>query len=207
MWISMLTINPENGDANADLKDANQLHKTVMSGMPETCDTPVLYRTDRSRNGRFQVTVVSHVQPNWEKIQSGTTPYLLEPPSVKAYDPEMSNGDLLRFRLKAHPTVSKKIGELGHRDRGRPLFIRTPEDRREWLRRRSEKLGFSLLDCDEIETGTIRCQRPEGRIEIPYVTFQGIIRVDDVRTFIDALGRNVGQKRAFGCGMLSVMRI
>jgi len=199
-----MTLNPENGEANRDIGNADQLHKTVMSGMPESCDTPVLYRLDRNRG--FQVTVVSHVQPNWTGLVDGTNPYLLEPPSIKPYDPVISTGDVLRFRLRAHPTVSKKIGDLGHDDRGKPLFIRTTDAREEWLHGRASKLGFSVLGCQEVEIGSIHCKRKEGCIKIPYVTFQGTLRVDDDRTFIETLGRNVGQKRAFGCGLLSIMR-
>ncbi|MBU2550108.1 MAG: type I-E CRISPR-associated protein Cas6/Cse3/CasE [Proteobacteria bacterium] len=148
---------------------------------------------------------------------------------TKPYAPRLKSGDRLAFQLTANPIRSKrddngrlhrhdvvmdsklKMKKEGVREEDRP--DRAEVVQREsvlWLSERAAKNGFSVREA-EIRADGYRQhmfrKRPGSRpVRISTVEFTGILEVDDVDKFLNALYRGIGPGKAFGCGLMLVMR-
>ncbi|MEX2717827.1 MAG: type I-E CRISPR-associated protein Cas6/Cse3/CasE [Candidatus Sigynarchaeota archaeon] len=138
-------------------------------------------------------------------------------------------GALLRFRLKANPT--KKTGTTRRDDRlagkaknnGKRVPLVGRAARLAWLASRAKISGFEIvrvvdtapaqMDWDD-ERGvaavvdysflTTRGFRKGSTITFKGVTFDGILRVTDLVTFMTAMRTGIGPGKSFGFGLLSV---
>jgi hypothetical protein len=104
-------------------------------------------------------------------------------------------GATLQFRLNAN--ITHKIGTTGKRASW-PLQETAPRLR--WLERRAEASGFSVQDV-AAETGRAFIRKGKG-FWIDDTRFTGVLRVTDAARFAAALVGGVGQRSAFGFGLL-----
>ncbi len=128
---------------------------------------------------------------------------------IKAYEPllnRIENGGVWHFRLTANPTVSKasSVGE-----RGKVLGHVTPAYQKQWLMRRAEKHGFSLLEdgFDVVQSQWLRFRKGTdgGRpVTLLSVTYEGVLTITDAAVFQATLTEGVGRGKAYGMGMLTV---
>lgn len=219
MYLSRLLLNPMDRRVQRDLSDCHQLHRTVMSGFPETEGNPreefkVLYRLEV--RDRPALLVQSVVIPDWQALSNG---YLIAPAetkSIAAQYERLSQGMVLRFRLAANPTkkIDTKSGPDGRRRNGRRVDLRTEEEQIDWLVRKGEQGGFSLLRLQgnpEVFDVVVRPQKvggrgkhPNGRLTFSGVVFDGRLQVTDEGRFRDTLQNGIGSAKAFGYGLLSV---
>lgn len=90
---------------------------------------------------------------------------------------------------------------------------------RQWLAERAAKLGFQvvktatagLMDSEEIENFDIVSRdwpilkRGHRTIRLSRVTYEGLLRVDDLDTFKQTLMNGIGREKAFGMGLMTVI--
>ncbi len=160
MYLSRLILNPRSRAVWRDLADCQELHRTVMSGFPDSDDGSsararfaVLHRVDTEpRTGRPVLYVQSRVKPDWSRLPEG---YLadvgpeVENPACKSMDralEALAEGMVLRFRLRANPTrkIDTKTGPDGKRRHGRRVELRTEAEQIAWLERKGREAGFAL---------------------------------------------------------------
>ena len=115
------------------------------------------------------------------------------------------NGGKWRFRLTANPTISKSHGKV--------LAHITPKYQKKWLSDRAEKCGFSL-DDDEFQTVQSKWynfHKKDGdksaNIRLLSVTFEGILTISNAEKFKEILCNGIGREKAYGQGLLTVVRI
>lgn len=153
---------------------------------------------------------------------------------TRDYAPVVSPGMKLRFDLRASPTVTRKEGDAKSRRQhidvvmdakhrqarqcGYEKWSQLPNDQRpplydlvqsvctQWLRRRGERLGFSLLDELQVHSyGRHQLLRKGGsNIVLSTVDFSGGLQIDDVNAFTAAVYDGIGRGKAFGCGLLLI---
>ncbi|MFC3284071.1 type I-E CRISPR-associated protein Cas6/Cse3/CasE [Litchfieldella rifensis] len=145
----------------------------------------------------------------------------------KPLTPAFSVGDRLAFRLRANPTVARRVEGAKHSPRSDVLMVakkpfppgqRTSTEcveamdqaARDWLATRAERLGFHLPVTPEV--GTYRqhvLQKPGRRdaIQFSSVDYEGLLEVTDPGRLIEALARGIGRAKAFGCGLLLLRRL
>src|SRR5215210_161188 len=127
MYLSRLTLNPRSRQVRRELADLQQLHRTVMSGFPNTDDPQprrshgVLYRVEPFIQGPPQLLVQSLTKPDWrldERLLPGTT---AETKGIGALVDVLAVGDRLRFRLLANPTrkIARHTADGERRRQGR----------------------------------------------------------------------------------------
>ena len=229
MYLSRLVINPRNPDARRDLDDLYSMHRRVMSAFPQV-DGPgdartqlaVLHRLDvDQRNGATVLLVQSGVKPDWNSLPPG---YLALPgtpgdnPATKSITQTLttlSQGQILRFRLRANPTkkIDSKSGPDGRRRNGRRVDLRTEMQQIDWLCRRGEQGGFRLLPVQPgsivpaVRTSIAEKHRTNGRsgiLTIAAVLFEGALQICDADEFRRTISEGVGPSKSFGCGLLSI---
>lgn len=109
------------------------------------------------------------------------------------------------FRLVANPTVRRIPKEhmvMAHI---------TSDHQKEWLLKRAERLGFELKEEEFQVTGSRWYHFRKNKVEKAYVsllavTFEGILTVKDAKLFKQTLCSGIGREKAFGMGLLTVVR-
>lgn len=146
--------------------------------------------------------------------------------TCKPFEPGLSTGDQLAFRLRANPTVARRVEGAKHSPRSDVLMAakkpfpsgqRTSEEcvkamdhaAREWLQSRAEGGGFRLTVDPEVSGYRQHALRKPGRrdaIQFSSVDYEGLLEVTDPGKLIETLALGMGRAKAFGCGLLLVRR-
>ena len=172
MYLSQLQLNPRDRGARQCIRDAHDLHRTVMRAFSQapakTNSGPreqfgVLYRLEtHPRRPEVKVLVQSLAEPDWSKVDMG---FFSAWPECKRIDRSLDalgEGMILSFRLRANPTrrVHREPDEAGTRRwKGKRVALTVQRDpvtgevtkdadqmRLEWLQRKGEQGGFELVE-------------------------------------------------------------
>lgn len=217
MILSRLLLNPHSRQVQRDVADVYQLHRSVMNGFPERLPSEerVLFRLDEDHDGRPTLLVQSQTAPDWSGLAASylrpSDPFDPIPnPAVKRVELAFRAGQMLRFRLRANPTVKQKQDgqKQGHR-----VAIAREEKQLEWLSRKAEAGGFRIRPTDvrvaELgrEFGLTKVDPQADKrhhVELHVVQFDGFLQVADPACFAKTLRAGIGSAKGFGCGLLSL---
>lgn len=166
-----------------------------------------LWRID-SLGGELYIIVLSETKPDLVSFCeqfSDTNHY-----ETKEYDGLMSRitaGSRWRFRLTANPTrsICSNKGE-----RGKVVAHITPEYQRNWLIEKGRTNGFAV-SSDSFDIVQCKWQRfykkGEKYVTLLSVTYEGVIDVTNPELFRNALVNGIGRGKAYGMGLMTVMRV
>jgi len=217
MYLSRLALNLRSRQVRSELADFYQMHRTVMSAFPEKLqpNERVLFRLDiHPRTGVPILLVQSQYQPDWCFLTRPDKDYLLlgedlalglENPAVKTVNLAFTPGQVLSFRLRANPTVKK---DRPGKKQGRRVGLLRQEDQLDWLKRKIEVGGASLLSAsfthDQFATGKL--YRGSSTHDLQYVAVQidGTLQVKDPARFQETLQAGIGSGKGMGFGLLSL---
>jgi CRISPR system Cascade subunit CasE len=219
MYLSKLQLNPRHTQARRDLANPYSMHATLCwafrkPGVGEVppCERgktvePFLWRLEQT--GRDAILLVqSLTSPDWQALLDRHPGYAeLDEASPKPFEPTLQPGQLLRFRLRANPTVTKFDPEKG---RGKRLGLAKLEEQLAWLHRQAEHSGFEVVGAMVSSSERVRARKrrddgDEGHvITLQSVTYDGHLRVNDPDTFLIALQNGLGHAKALGFGLLSI---
>jgi CRISPR system Cascade subunit CasE len=201
MYLSRLIIDGMNRNGRITLSNPYKMHQFVLSGFPDFKDQieeRVLYRLEpEQRNSHSVILVQSLSAPNWnDNSMNG-----LRNVQTKQFSPKLTEGQLVRFRLRANPTVKKE---------GKRFGLLKEEEALSWLRRKAEAAGFSLAESSPIivSEGAIKAKRGKSRqLTFQSYLFQGVINVRDPERLLSTLPKGIGSAKAFGFGLLSLSAV
>ena len=218
MYLSRIELDTKSRETMRALASPSRFHGAVERA----------FDGDRSRNlwridtlgDRTYLLLLSRELPRLDALaaQFGYGQY-----ETRDYDKLLSriaDGRRFRFRLVANPTFSKSPGKDAavSKTRGKVIGCGTPEFQAEWLCRRAESHGFSVMYTDENETRcsfTITKSRrlsfdkgSDGRnVKLLSVTYEGELTVTDAEKFKALLCDGIGRGKAYGQGMMTVVSI
>lgn len=124
---------------------------------------------------------------------------------------KLRNDQSWKFRLHANP-VRSSPRERDKYGRGKVFAHITIEQQMQWLMKRSETCGFSLkpeeytvvhTDWKRFKKGS----RKQHRVVLRTATFEGLLTITDVQRFRQSLTHGIGRAKAYGCGLMTIMRI
>jgi CRISPR system Cascade subunit CasE len=198
MYLSRLILNLRNRAVQRDLADRYELHRTVMSGFDVQFPDGerILFRVELTKRGAYcPILVQSQFAPRWDESERlGTGDYLSAAPQTREVRPQVTVGQLVRFRLQANPTVKREGKRHG-------LF--SEEHMLDWLSRKGEHNGFSF-DPSNVRVSPLGRITGKKRQQTWFAAqFDGILRVNDQR-FEVVLREGLGTGKAFGFGLLSI---
>ncbi len=206
MWLSKLILNPRSWAVRRDLANPYEMHRTLSWSVAEALQARqerLLWRVEPVRFGPPVVLVQTLTKPDWSEVFDRFPDYgELDPTSPKFFQPVFSQGQVLRFRLQANPTIKRL--EKRH-------ALRRWEEKAEWLRRKLENAGAELLQL--VITGERRVQawKPGKAGETPIifhaVLYEGLLRVVDPSRLESALAHGIGPAKGLGMGLLSLARV
>jgi len=206
LYLSRLTLNLRSDAVRRDLRDVQQLHRTVMAQFDERAGNraaqQVLFRLDLGRDTAPRLLIQSGQAPRWALDDH----YALHPPETKNVEAALAaiaRGQRLRFRLRANPTKRPP-------DPKRPNAPRLPltrwDDRVNWLARKFAHAGAKLLEGNlDVVSQPRDIGRTNGhRVTIWPVLFEGQLTIEDPDSLRHAIVTGIGPARAYGNGLLSV---
>lgn len=226
MFLSKLILNMRDRQARSDLARPYELHRTLMNRYPyprvrDRCD--LLFRVESTRTGPPVVLVQTRDAPDWSSLPPD---YLLQRAESRPLDLVISDGQRLRFRLRANPTkrVAAKNEKLGAVMAGKRVGMLSETEQIRWLLRKGETGGFripgSWVDAKHPETGG-EVQLPNFRVDVVpegsdrngkpghggvflAVRFEGVLEVTDTARLQQTVAEGIGSAKAFGFGLLSL---
>ncbi|MFC5697831.1 type I-E CRISPR-associated protein Cas6/Cse3/CasE [Pseudomonas sp. GCM10022186] len=203
MHLSRLTLDPRSTQARRDLGDAYEMHRTLVRAFVvdgHSAPARFLWRLEAGGNAWATpvVLVQAAVEADWSVLQ-GLPSYLQRPVESKrlALEEWVEGGGRYRFRLQANPTVTR---------RGKRHGLVGEAEQLAWLGRQGERHGFSVEAALVTASDVLASRKGEGRISVQRACFEGVLQVQSLDTFSRALIAGIGPAKAFGCGLLSVVR-
>ena len=195
MYLSRIDIDSSSPSARKALASPEVMH-AIIEKCFETSERN-LWRIDGLR-----LLVVSTALPSYPEaaLQLG------ELPVSKDYDPFLSKiieGNIYCFRLTANPVHSIKMSSG---ERGKVLAHVTISQQIDWLGKKAEKFGCKPKQFSITESGFVIFRRQGKQVTLKLATFEGNLIVTDRELFVAALTGGVGRGKAYGAGMLTVMR-
>jgi CRISPR system Cascade subunit CasE len=222
MFLSQLTLNPRSREAQRDISDPYQLHKTLTTrcfagdSIVAQRNTPraeavaahgLLFRLDADplRN-QLVILAQSHVRPNWGGLPDGYT-LAINGPKVIDLRNVLLAGQTFRFRLRASPT--KRLGNSTEfkQDAGKRVPIKIEEEQVKWLHRKGEQHGFRVLRVHTTERDLQVGRKAGHEMHWHSVCFDGVLAVTDPVALHTAVECGIGTAKGMGFGLLSLAPI
>ncbi len=206
LYLSRLTLDPRSRQAQSELRDPYEMHRTLSKAFGEGDEAQALarclFRMEESPRGELTVLVQSRSEPAWDRL-TASPGYLREPPQVKPFAPALRAGQTLAFRLRANPTRRQSAKPEGRR-MGNRVGLYTDEARLAWLSRKASESGFGLCSVTQTGEDAPECRAKSRRAVFSAVRFEGVLRVTDPERLSSALAGGVGAGKGFGFGLLSL---
>jgi CRISPR system Cascade subunit CasE len=200
MYLSKIMIR------GAACRNPYEIHRELWRLFPEDAEASrdFLFRVGQSERNRAEILMQSMREP---EISSNAAQIL----ACKEYPLSLKAGQRLRFLLVANPikTISDELGRINAD--GEPKKCRVPlvreDDQRGWIERK-------LLNAASLESLVIDPAFPlrfkkgkEDRAgKIQPISFQGVLKVEDAGDMMGLVRNGIGPAKAFGCGLLSLVR-
>lgn len=211
MLLSRLVLNPRAFAARRDLSSPYELHATLCRAFaaPDEAVPRFLWRLEPPRNRALPTVLVQSADvPGWEVLTADAfSGYLAEQPETKPVPLEhLQLGQILRFRLKANPTVTKRGPDdpAKHKRHG----LKDIEAQLEWLTRQGQKGGFTVVGAMVAQSERVQMFKHKGGspITVQSVLYEGHLKVADLEPFEAALAAGLGHAKALGFGLLSIAK-
>lgn len=208
MYISRVKIDTEDRKKVRDLSRVVAIHNWVEKCFPEEFSsesrTRKLWRIDQIK-GHNYLLIVSENPPTKDRLEKYG---VLGTAEVKSYDNFIENieeGKSYAFRIVLNPVVSKMEDPDRKRGRVKPV----PNDQQiQFLYDRSEKNGFTL-NQEEFSvinrSEVIFNKSSQKSIRLSKATYEGRLTVINKGQFVETLTKGIGKKKAYGCGMMTVI--
>ena len=208
MYLSRVALDVHKRSTMTALANPQQFHGAVEQAFAGERRRR-LWRLDQLGD-RLYLLLLSEDTPDLRHMveQFGTG----EIPETKDYTPLLERigpGTIWRFRLTANPTKSVPDPKDPVK-RGKICAHVTTEYQEKWLLERGEKCGYRLIPDGFAVT---QCQwrrfqkGHKGRpVSLLSVTYEGVLEVTEAEKFQRVLTEGMGRGKAYGLGLMTVMR-
>ena len=166
-----------------------------------------LWRID-NLNDVWYLLILSEKEPDFSQFCEKFS-YSKESWETKDYTPlleRLQNDTVWKFRLTANPTVSRSHKKNNH---GQIYAHITTEFQMKWLSDRSEKHGFKLYPdlFSVVECKWKHFRKKDTRpFSLLSVTYEGILKITNSELFRNVMINGIGRGKAYGMGLLTVVR-
>lgn len=221
MYLSRIRLNTKKRETMKALANPQCIHGAIEALNAETDDWAEsaneskrprsLWRID-TLNGEMYLLVLTQEAPKLSRAaeQFGYGGISVE---TKAYAPLLDRiavGERWRFRLTANPVKSLKKGDSPE-SRGKVTALISVGQQEEWLASHAQSYGFMLKPGEFRVTHSQKYNfQKHGRgksVSLLSVTFEGVLTVTDAERFREALTQGIGRGKAYGNGLMTVVRV
>ncbi|MDR3766400.1 MAG: type I-E CRISPR-associated protein Cas6/Cse3/CasE [Butyricicoccus sp.] len=208
MYLSRVELDTSRRSMIRALDMPNLIHGAVESAFSGERERN-LWRIDPLQ-GKLYLLLVSPAKPDLQRLvqQFGVPGQSWE---TRDYSPLLGciqAGSVWGFRLTANPT--KSCASKAGTERGVVHAHISTRYQEEWLLRQAEKHGFRLAEdgFSVVQTKWYAFRKGNigNRVTFLSVTYEGTLQVTDPEVFRHALIQGIGRGKAYGMGMLTVIR-
>ncbi len=208
MYLSRIALDTGRRETMRALYTPSMLHGAVEASFPGE-RARRLWRVDALR-GQTYLLLLSGEKPELSGVQAqfGFPDRTWETKDYQQLLDRIQEKSQWRFRLACNPTKSVPAGEG---KRGRVEAIAIAARQREWLARQGTRHGFSVAEegFDVVSSEWKRFSKgnEKGReVVLLQAVFEGRLTVTDADAFKRTLTQGIGRGKAYGLGMMTVMR-
>lgn len=204
--LARIRLNPHSRDVQRDLRDATQMHRTVMRMVPDGLgDAPrhkagLLYRLDETDT--FSTLLVQAASLDTARLPAG-----YGQADVKSLAPmftALRKGLGIRYRIVVNPAKRERLPMEEKGKRGRIVPLAGTDADQWWLRRAAEVgLDLHILNPTSMEPVRSRGQNTPG-MRHSLLRYDGTASVTDPDALRDHLVRGIGRGKPYGAGLLSL---
>ncbi len=215
MYLSRVFLDSRNRLTMLALAFPNRFHGAIEECFHRS-DTRKLWRIDNLHD-KLCLLILSEEKPELSYIcsQFSESKDSWESKDYSPFLDSLRSNTIWRFRLTANPThsePSKLKSESGtdKRSRGKVFAHITVDSQEQWLYKHASQHGFELFENEFTVVGTKWQHFQKGSersIKILSVTYEGILHIVNVNLFRDALLKGIGRGKAYGMGLLTIMRV
>ncbi len=205
-------MDPRNACARYAVAHPQFLHQQLqeafpMNNMKQSArrDANVLYMAAKDSD-RTTLYVQSDVLPSWTCLEHKGF-HLEGVKDITRMEDMFQEGSAFAFSLLANTTTGN-IERYGNKRRR--YLLKTPEEKLSWLNRRAEQNGFMVVNAtvnvQKTLRSTIDISKQTGNFSLVGTAFEGVLKITDPALFKAAFRKGIGQGKAYGFGMLMLMR-
>lgn len=207
MYLSRVQIDTDNR-----IKVRNLTHLGVYHDWVERSFPAEIVRGERTRklwridylHGKEYLLIVSEEKPDLTELCRYGVDGSAASKDYDTFLEKLKAGMKCRFRVVLNPVVAVSAG-IGKRGRIMPHI--TVQHQMDYLKNRSERQGFILVDGEYAitERSFVVWRKNSERIRLSRVVYEGVLTIKDVELFRKLLIEGMGKKKAYGFGMMTVI--
>ena len=204
--LTQLLLDPTSRRVQTDLRDAHELHRTLMTLAPDgiggqaRATSGLLYRIETDVVGRLRILTQSITEPELHRLPDGYT--VAGTTTLTGMLASLGHGVAVRYRILANP--SKRAGKSDPRA-GKIIAV-PAADRQAWWAAKAATHGLDVQSVVVTQTPTIIGTKSVGghRVQHASARFDGFGIVTDPDALGAAIRSGVGRGKSHGCGLLSL---
>lgn len=210
MYLSRIELNHNKRETQIALHSLARFHGAIESAFKESTKTRKLWRIDTLQGNQY-LLIVSESKPNFTNLikQFGFDNQTGESLSYDAFIDRIKNGQKWQFRLVANPTQS--VSNKNHSERRGKIKAEVSDQYlREWILRKAKQNGFHIIDEVFIRNKkwySFKKGKNAYHVRFKAVTFEGFLEVTDETLLKQAMIAGIGREKAYGMGMITLMRV
>ncbi|MEU5083325.1 MULTISPECIES: type I-E CRISPR-associated protein Cas6/Cse3/CasE [Streptomyces] len=204
--IARIRLNPHSRDVQRDLRDATEMHRTVMRMAPDDLgNSPryqagLLYRLDETDTSSVLLVQAASLDPSRLPAGYGHA----EVKSLAPMFTALRKGLGVRYRILLNPTKRERLSLEEKGQRGRIVALSGADADQWWLRRAAEAgLDIHVLTPTSMEPARPR-NREADRMRHSLLRYDGTATVTDPDALRDAVLHGIGRGKPYGAGLLTL---
>ncbi|MET8779166.1 type I-E CRISPR-associated protein Cas6/Cse3/CasE [Nocardia sp. NPDC004654] len=205
LWLTRIQLNLRDTAVRRDLRNAIELHRTLMTLMPDGLgdtarqQTGLLYRIDETPT-TTQLLIQSQHAPDLTKL-----PTSYGQAATRTLDQLLDNlttGAYVRYRIIGNPT---KRNPRGHSEPGKIRVLRGP-DADQWWVQRAHNSGLTINTLTATHLDDVRGTKNKATAPIRHAAtrFDGTATITQPDQLRHAITTGIGRGKSYGCGLLSL---
>ncbi|MFF9105225.1 type I-E CRISPR-associated protein Cas6/Cse3/CasE [Streptomyces rubrogriseus] len=204
--LARIRLNPHSRDVQRDLRDATQMHRTVMRMVPDNLgdaprqQTGLLYRLDETDTSSTLLVQAAQLDPARLPTGYGQADVKSLAPMFTA----LRKGLGVRYRIVLNPAKRQRLSLTEKGKRG-PIVPLSGADADQWWARRAAEAG---LDLHVMTPTAMDPVRPRSTATQPMrhslIRYDGTATVTDPTTLAHTLLAGIGRAKPYGAGLLSI---
>lgn len=205
--LARIQLNPHSREVQRDLRDATQMHKTLMRLVPDHLgdtprqDTGLLFRLDETDDAStLLVQAATPLDPNRLPTGYGRT----EVKDLAGMFTALRTGLTVRYRATVNPVKCQRLPLEQKNKRGKVIPLAGAEAD-QWWTRRATAAGLHLHTLLPTPQRPVRPRRGEtSSMRHSLIRYDGTATVTDAQALAAALLTGIGRGKSYGAGLLSL---
>ncbi|MFB7337752.1 type I-E CRISPR-associated protein Cas6/Cse3/CasE [Streptomyces adustus] len=204
--IARIHLNPHSRDVQRDLRDATQMHRTVMRTVPDGLgNSPrqqagLLYRLEESDTSSTLLVQAARLDPARLPAGYGKT----EVKSLAPMFAALSKGLAVRYRIVVNPAKRERLS-LAEKNKHGKIIPLSGADADQWWLRRAADAGLQVHVMTPTSLEPVRPRgTPAPSMRHSLLRYDGTATVTDPAALTEAILTGIGRGKPYGAGLLSL---